>query len=84
MDQYDVEMQIADMVLKVKMNNHMNFQEDGVSLDIYMHLWAGNWMLSLWLLTQDGIHEQHFSSVHVWRELGVVDFGFLRLLVTLD
>lgn len=23
MDQYDVEMQMADMVLKVKMNNHM-------------------------------------------------------------
>lgn len=41
-------------------------------------------MLRLWLLTQDGVHEQHFSPVHVWRELGVVDFGFLRLLVALD
>lgn len=41
-------------------------------------------MLSLWLLTQDGVHEQHFSPVYVWRELGVVDFGFLRLLVALD
>lgn len=34
--------------------------------------------------TEDGVHEQHFSSVHIWRELGIVDFGFLRLLVTLD
>lgn len=41
-------------------------------------------MLSLLLLTEDGVHEQHFSSVHIWRELGVVHFGFLRLLVTLD
>lgn len=36
MDQYDVEMQTADMVLKVKMNNHMklfmHFQEDGYLL----------------------------------------------------
>lgn len=41
-------------------------------------------MLSLWLLTQDGVHKQHFSPVDIWRELGVVDFGFLRLLVALD
>lgn len=34
--------------------------------------------------TKDGVHEQHFSSVHIWRELGIVDFGFLCLLVTLD
>lgn len=43
-------------------------------------------MLRLWLpvLTQDRVHEQYFSPVHVWREFGVVDFGFLRLLVALD
>lgn len=41
-------------------------------------------MLSLLLLTEDGVHKQHFSSVHIWRELGVVHFGFLCLLVTLD
>lgn len=34
--------------------------------------------------TKDGIHEQHFSPVHIWRELGVVDLGFLCLLITLD
>lgn len=39
---------------------------------------------SLLLLTKDGVHEQYFSSVHIWRELGIVDFGFLCLLVTLD
>lgn len=33
---------------------------------------------------EDGVHEQDFSSVYVWGELGVVDFGFLRLLVALD
>lgn len=38
----------------------------------------------VWLLTKDGIHEQHFSSVHVWGELCIVDLGFLRLLVALD
>lgn len=39
MDQYDVEMQIADMVLKVKMNNHMKpfaFSRRWVFRDIYM------------------------------------------------
>lgn len=36
------------------------------------------------VLTEDGVHEQHLSSVHVWRKLGVVDFCFLRLLVALD
>lgn len=41
-------------------------------------------MLCLWLLTQDGVHEQHFPPVHVWGELGIVDFGFLCLLVALD
>lgn len=41
-------------------------------------------MLSLLLLTKDGVHEQHLSSVHIWRELGIVDFGFLCLLITLD
>lgn len=41
-------------------------------------------MLSALLLTKDGIHEQHFSPVHIWGELGIVDLGFLRLLVTLD
>lgn len=41
-------------------------------------------MLSLWLLTEDGVHEQHFPPVHVWREFGIVDFGFLRLLIALD
>lgn len=34
--------------------------------------------------TKDGIHEQHFPSVYIWRELGIVDLGFLCLLVTLD
>lgn len=34
--------------------------------------------------TKDGVHEQHFSSVHIWRELGIVDLGFLCLLITLD
>lgn len=43
-------------------------------------------MLRLWfpVLTQDRVHEQYFPPVHVWREFGVVDFGFLRLLVALD
>lgn len=36
------------------------------------------------LLTEDGIHEQHFSPVHIWGELGVVDLGFLCLFVALD
>lgn len=36
------------------------------------------------LLTEDRVHEQDFPSVHIWGELGVVDFGFLRLLVALD
>lgn len=36
------------------------------------------------LLTKDGVHEQYFSSVHIWRELGIVDFRFLCLLITLD
>lgn len=87
MDQSDVEMQIADMVLKVNMNNRMKwftFSRRWILLDIHIQLQARNWMLSLWLLTQDGVHQQHFSPVHVWREFGVVDFGFLRLLVTLD
>lgn len=34
--------------------------------------------------TEDGVHEQHFSSVHIWGELGVVDLGFLCLLIALD
>lgn len=34
--------------------------------------------------TEDGVHEQHFSSVNIWRELGVVDLGFLCLLIALD
>lgn len=38
----------------------------------------------LLVLTEDGIHEQHFSSVHVRRELGVVHFSPLCLFVTLD
>lgn len=36
------------------------------------------------LLTENWVHEQHFSSVHIWGELSVVDFGLLGLLVTLD
>lgn len=87
MDQYDAKMQIADVVLKVNMNNHMKlhaFPRRRVSLDIHLQLQMRNWMLSLWLLTQDGVHEQHFPPVHVWREFGVVDFGFLRLLIALD
>lgn len=35
-------------------------------------------------LTENGVHEQHFSSVNIGWELGIVDFGFLGLLVTLD
>lgn len=34
MDQYDAEMQIADVVLKVNMNNHMNaciFKKTGIA-----------------------------------------------------
>lgn len=89
MDQYDVEIQIADMVLKVGMNNHLKlyaFSRRRVLLDIHIQRQARRWMLCLWLpvLTQDGVHEQHFSPVHIWREFGVVDFGFLRLLVALD
>lgn len=34
--------------------------------------------------TKDRVHEQHFSPVHIWGELGIVDLGFLCLLVTLD
>lgn len=34
--------------------------------------------------TEDGVHEEDFSSVDVRRELGVVDLCFLRLLVALD
>lgn len=41
-------------------------------------------MFSLLLLTEDGVHEQHFSSVHIRGELGIVDFGFLCLLVALN
>lgn len=41
-------------------------------------------MPSLLLLTKDGVHEQHLSPVHVWRELCIVDFGFLCLLIALD
>lgn len=39
MDQYDVEMQIADMLLKVTMNNHMKlytFSRRRVSLHIHI------------------------------------------------
>lgn len=39
MDQYDVEMQMAHMVLQVRMNNHMKlfaFSRRWESLDIYM------------------------------------------------
>lgn len=35
------------------------------------------------LLTENGVHEQHFSSIHIWGELGIVDLGFLCLFVTL-
>lgn len=59
-----------------------------ISLDIYRQREAAGQslvgMLSLLLLTEDGVHEQHFPSVHIRRELGVVHFGFLCLLVTLD
>lgn len=41
-------------------------------------------MISPVLLTKDGVHEQHFSPVYIWRELGIVDLGFLCLLITLD
>lgn len=53
-------------------------------LDIYRLLKSVVQMPSLLLLTKDGVHQQHLSSVHVWRELGVIDFGFLCLLIALD
>lgn len=33
---------------------------------------------------KDGVHEQHFSSVHIGGELGIIDLGFLGLLIALD
>lgn len=65
-------------------------QKNGTYLDVYVLLRAVNWthrketVLRPALLTKDGVHEQHFSSVHIWRELGVEDLGFLCLLVALD
>lgn len=40
--------------------------------------------LELSVLTEDGVHEQHFSPVHIWGELSIVDLCFLCLLVALD
>lgn len=34
--------------------------------------------------TEDGVHEQHFPPVNIWGELGIVDLGFLCLLITLN
>lgn len=33
---------------------------------------------------ENWVHEQNFSSVHIWGEFGVIHLGFLCLLVTLD
>lgn len=41
-------------------------------------------MLNPLLLTKNGVHEQHFSSVHIRGELGIVDLSFLCLLIALD
>lgn len=34
--------------------------------------------------TEDGIHEQNLATTDVRREFGIVNFGFLGLLVALD
>lgn len=55
---------------------------------VFTFLYDWTWLigagLSLQQLTEDGVHEQHFSSVHIWGKLCVVDLRFLGLLVALD
>lgn len=64
--------------------------QNWTSLDIYVLLKVTNWShqqektsSAILLLTENGVHEQHFSSIHIWGELGIVDLGFLCLFVTL-
>lgn len=59
-------------------------EEDDMSgLDsvLYQHPHCLNHSVSC---TEDWVHEQHFSSVHIWGEFGVIHLCFLCLLVTLD
>lgn len=51
MAQCDVQMQIADTVLKVNVKHHVKpcaFSRRRVSLDIHAQLQWGNWVLGLW------------------------------------